>query len=195
MGPARLKPIYGHPGIYDITDTLLSLGLSDRVRRMVVSGIDAASFLEIGVGSGKNLDLVDSELRVGVDMSRRMLDHAKSRFEGVGLVLGDAHRLPFGDSSFDVSLLCYTLKSLARPEEAVREGLRVSSKVVVIEYDRLRLLPRLVWDHLIDPFGAVIFGSRALDFAAIAGAAKKVKVTGYFGGLYRVMVLEGIKHA
>jgi ubiquinone/menaquinone biosynthesis C-methylase UbiE len=67
---------------------------------------------------------------VGLDASTALLDRARARSlatdERVEFVLGDAHRLPFDDGTFDAARTERTLQHLADPARAVRELARVT---------------------------------------------------------------------
>ncbi len=171
-------------------DSVCSLFLADRVRRKVFSSIRASSLIEIGVGSGKNMALLSAPVRAGVDTSLEMLKFARGRFRGLHVFAGDAVRLPLKDGGFEVSVLCYVLRGLSRPVEAVREALRVSTRVVIIDYDRPCFIPRFIWDTVISGFGRAVYGSRDLDFAALEKLGASKEVLKYYGGLYRVMILS-----
>ena len=190
-----MKWIYRHPRFYDLLDTVVSMSLSDKVRRKALRGLRTRSLLEIGVGSGKNLEHLTSFLSVGVDSSRQMLAFAGRRFAGARLVVGDAHCLPFCDGSMDVSLFFYCIAVLARPVEAVKEALRVSSRVIVVDYNRPKFVPRFLWDRIAARFGSCVFGSRPVDFESLAALAETRETREYYGGLYRVMVLDGAANA
>ena len=67
---------------------------------------------------------------VGVDTSSALLDRARLRSRAgdqrVEFVVGDAHRLTFGDGTFDAARTERTLQHLADPARAVRELARVT---------------------------------------------------------------------
>jgi ubiquinone/menaquinone biosynthesis C-methylase UbiE len=184
-----MRWVYRHPGLFNFMDSVFSLSLANRVRRKVLSSVRSASLLEIGIGSGKNMEILVAPVRVGVDTSLDMLMYTRRRFRDVGLVAGDAMCLPIKDGSFEVSVFCYVLRGLANPAAAVREALRVSSRVVILDYDRPAFIPRFIWHGLIYRVGGAIYGSRDVDFAAIEklGASKQVFM--YYGGLFRVVIL------
>jgi ubiquinone/menaquinone biosynthesis C-methylase UbiE len=190
-----MKWIYRHPVWYDLIDGLCSLGLSGRVRRKALAGTEADSFLEIGVGSGKSLALIDSGYTVGLDRSKEMLLRARRRLPASVLVVGDAHMLPFRDACFGASIFSYCLRGLARPADAVREAVRVSSLVYIIDYDKPRLMPGLIWEKLIGWFSTRVFGSKDLDYGLLAQAGSSSWVRDVYGGLYKVIVLKGAVHA
>ena len=190
-----MRWIYRHPRIYDLVDTVFSFALSDRLRRRVLNGLSSTSLLDIGVGSGKCLKRVSASLILGVDTSVHMLNRAQARFPGARLILGSAHSLPLRDGSVEVSVFSYSLSVLNRPVEAVREALRVSSKVIVIEYDKPRFIPGFVWHKVLGRFGWRVYGSTNIDFTTIESLARKKIAQSFCGRLYRVVVLEGAKHA
>jgi ubiquinone/menaquinone biosynthesis C-methylase UbiE len=185
-----MKWVYRHPAVYNLLDSAFSLSLADRVRRKAFAALEPASLLEIGVGSGKNLSLLAAPVRFGVDTSLDMLEFTRARFRDVGLVAGDAMRLPMKDGSFDMSVFCYVLRGLRSPVEAVKEALRVSSRVVIVDYDRPFFIPSFIWDNVINWFGRTLYGSRDLDYETIEKLGASKEVLRYYGGLYRVIILE-----
>lgn len=184
-----MKWIYRHPAVYNLIDSVLSLSMADRVRNKVFAPLKSSSLVEIGVGSGKNMSILASPVRVGVDTSLDMLEFTRTRFKDVRLVVGDATCLPLRDGSFDTSVFCYVLRGLKSPAGAVREALRVSSRVVIVDYDRPFFIPRFIWDNVINWFGRTVYGSSDLDYAAIEKLGAYKEVLRYYGGLYRVVVL------
>ena len=184
-----MRYIYRHPVLYNFLDSVGSMFLADRVRNKALASLKSRSLLEIGVGSGKNMGLMASPFRVGVDNSLEMLEFTRSKFGDVGLVACDARRLPMKDASFELCVFCYVLRGLAGPAEAVKEALRVSARVVIVDYDRPAFIPRLVWNGVIGRIARALYGSRDLDFASIEklGASKEVFM--YYGGLFRVVIL------
>jgi len=184
-----MRWIYRHPALFNFMDAALSFCLADRVRRKALRSVGSGSLLEIGVGSGKNMCLFSSAVRVGIDNSIDMLDHTRKRFKDVGLVAADAGSLPIRDGSFDVSVLCYMLRGLASPIEAVKEALRVSSRVVIVDYDRPGFMPRFVWGPVVCGLGRAVYGSRDVDYAAIEKLGASKEVLRYYGGLFRVVIL------
>jgi len=87
----------------------------------------ARSILEMGCGTGHFSRWLSEQglAAVGLDRSAPMLAEAKA-LNGVPLVMGNAHRLPFADGAFDLTAFVTTLEFLKRPREALTEGLRVA---------------------------------------------------------------------
>jgi ubiquinone/menaquinone biosynthesis C-methylase UbiE len=190
-----MKWIYGHPRLYDFVDSVFSGYRSEEARRKALAGLDADSFLEVGAGSGKSFRHVRSGLRIGLDSSVTMLETARNRAPGMIAVAGDAHRLPFRDGSVEVCLFSYCLRGLARPLDAVREALRVASRVIIVDYGKPARMPDFIWKRFVNRLGYAVFGSRDLDFDSLERLAARGQVSELYDGLYRLMVLEGAGNA
>ena len=87
--------------------------------------------LEVGIGTGLSLANLPKEVDVtGVDVSEKMLSHARSRVEEVGhehvhLYRMDANQLAFSDNSFDSVLAAYFISTVPEPVRAIQEIKRV----------------------------------------------------------------------
>lgn len=101
--------------------------LVDRLEaELVIEHARGARVLEVGCGTGLVLSKIASVAghAVGVDLSRGMIEKARSR--GLTVVRGSATALPFADDSFDV---VYSFKVLAHVpgiERALAELTRVT---------------------------------------------------------------------
>lgn len=76
-------------------------------RRVVAAAGSAHSILEVGAGTGLNFRHYPPDARgVATELSVGMITAAarRSRPRGVKLVVADAERLPFRDSSFDLAI-------------------------------------------------------------------------------------------
>ena len=83
--------------------------------------------LDVGTGPGT---LIGPALNRGaavcaVDLSELMVDVARTRHPGVEVHVGDAHQLPFPDSSFDAVTMGFCLHHIPEPVQALREARRV----------------------------------------------------------------------
>jgi phosphatidylethanolamine/phosphatidyl-N-methylethanolamine N-methyltransferase len=88
--------------------------------------------LEVGVGTGLSLPLYPRNVRVtGIDVSREMLDKARSRvtrgrLDHVEALLEmDAEAMAFPDASFDKVVAMYVVSVVARPARLLEELHRV----------------------------------------------------------------------
>ena len=97
---------------YLLTDAKLAPGLS---------------VLDVACGPGyvsaaaKQLGAVPT----GMDFSANMISIAKAMFPEISFTQGDAHGLPFEDSSFDRVLMNFGLLHISHPEKACAEACRV----------------------------------------------------------------------
>jgi len=97
---------------YLLTDAKLAPGLS---------------VLDVACGPGyvsaaaKQLGAVPT----GMDFSANMISIAKAMFPEISFTQGDAHDLPFEDSSFDRVLMNFGLLHISHPEKACAEACRV----------------------------------------------------------------------
>lgn len=87
-----------------------------------------ARLLEIGCSGGSRSSCIPrTALRIGVDIDRRALRIAASRFPGDSFVAADACRLPFRDRSTD-AIFCYSVMQYVEREQALAEAARVLSR-------------------------------------------------------------------
>lgn len=146
---------------YDIIDRPMDvLGGVARRRRRLLSRAHGA-ILEVGVGTGRNLDVYRADVDVtGIDISARMLARARRRPDHLGrpvrLELADVQRLPFADATFDTVVATCVFCSVADPVAGLREAARVvrpGGQVLLLEHVRPRT--RLLgW--LFDAFNPVV---------------------------------------
>jgi demethylmenaquinone methyltransferase/2-methoxy-6-polyprenyl-1,4-benzoquinol methylase len=147
---------------YDRYARLLSLGQDPRWRSFLVSRIPAGPgdrVLDVATGTGAvAVELVrrrGCEV-VGLDQSRGMLDVARTRIAGDGLVdrielvEGHADRLPFADREFDALTFTYLLRYVDDPAATLRELARVvrpGGTVAALEFGiPRRALWRGLWE-------------------------------------------------
>jgi ubiquinone/menaquinone biosynthesis C-methylase UbiE len=133
--------------------------------------------LEVGCGTGHFTRLLARAggVAIGLDRSRPMLREARRLSPGLPLVLGDAAALPFADRSLDLVLYATTLEFLDDPARALREGVRVARRgVIVVALNRWSLggLSRRVGRQRGSPIlGRAKDGSARSFRAALAAAA------------------------
>ena len=93
----------------------------------------ALSVLEVGCGTGHFTRWLREQglAAMGLDLSAEMLAEAQI-LDGLILVRGEAHRLPFADGTFDLVAFITTLEFLDQPQEAVAEALRVARRGLLL---------------------------------------------------------------
>ncbi len=87
----------------------------------------AVRVLEVGCGTGQWLALLQGGRRraYGVDLSRRMLEKARTRAAGLSLVRGHANHLPFADGSFDLMFCVHALHHFDDARQFVQAAYRL----------------------------------------------------------------------
>lgn len=113
--------------IYDLALERASERLRhDSLQRL---GNTGGEVLVAGVGTGLDIPhLPTGPHYVGFDLTPAMLARARrraARREDVSLHLGNAHRLPYGDASFDAVVLHLILAVVPQPQLLLREVERV----------------------------------------------------------------------
>lgn len=91
--------------------------------------IDGLRVLDVGCGTGQQLAANLAELGeatlVGVDRYAGMLQQAKTRCSGVGLIQGDGVNLPFPDATFDYVSNQFSYHHIGRTPAFISEAFRV----------------------------------------------------------------------
>lgn len=115
--------------LYDVVEAPMDL-LGGRARRRRCVAQARGRVLEVGIGTGRNLELYPQEVDlVGIDISITMLHRARRAARRVSrevrLAVADVQRLPFPDASFDTVCATCVFCSVADPVAGLRELARV----------------------------------------------------------------------
>jgi len=131
----QIRPAFEHPDVQ-----------AGAVGALVPPGLE---LVDIGTGTGALLPLLAATgaCVTAVDASAAMLTRARSLCEREGLTdivfeKADIQDLPFADARFDAAYCSMVLHHVARPEQALREMVRVvkpGGKVVVMAFTRHNL--------------------------------------------------------
>ena len=118
-------------GFYDLMEVAVERLVFHRLRERLWGKVPYGRILEVGIGTGKNLQFHPAGARiVGIDLSRGMLDKGVSQARETGLqvdfVRADAQCLPFRDGAFDSAIATFVFCSVPDPIRGLREVGRVT---------------------------------------------------------------------
>lgn len=123
------------------------------------------NILEIGVGTGKNLEFYNVNKITAIDISEGMLKKAKEKSKNLKLsvdfYLMDAQNLEFKNEIFDYVVGTFILCSIPDPVKALSEMKRVlkkDGKIMLIEHVLSRNKFIALWEHIHNPFTKWLFG-------------------------------------
>jgi demethylmenaquinone methyltransferase / 2-methoxy-6-polyprenyl-1,4-benzoquinol methylase len=127
---------------YDLTNDVLSLGQARLWRRAVAHAVAARQgerVLDLAAGTGSSsLPFAAAGAQVvAADFSLGMLQVGKRAHPELGLLAGDALRLPFADDAFDAVTMSFGLRNVADVDAALAELARVTrggGRLVVCEF-------------------------------------------------------------
>jgi len=102
------------------------------IQRTKIIPFARGNVLEIGIGSGLNIPLYDTDLVkkiVGVDPSAAMHSLAKERINespvSIEFISADAAEIPLQDQSIDTIVCTYTLCTVSNPQQVLKEVKRL----------------------------------------------------------------------
>jgi len=107
-------------------------------------GVAIRDLLDVGTGTGRVLEIFADRIEhgVGVDLSRQMLDLARSQLDSQGhrhceVRYADIYDLPIDHGSMDVAVLHHVLHFLDDPETAVDQvarTLRPHGRLIIVDF-------------------------------------------------------------
>ena len=129
---------------YDLTNTVLSVGLDRGWRRATEAALELGprdTVLDLAAGTAISTVQLRSSgaTALACDFSLGMLKSGKERGRDVPMVAGDALALPFADGSFDAATIAFGLRNVVDVDVALRELARVvrpGGRLVVCEFSR-----------------------------------------------------------
>lgn len=146
--------------LYTKTDRLSSKMATERSAALIIAtnAMRGKKVLDAGCGDGhftlRFFDDAGPSEMYAVDTAASAVGLIKSRRadRNIEFAVGDAHRLPFADDSFDIVLLQSVLHHADRPAEMIREAFRLAPEVLIHEPNGrnpgLKLFERISSYHL-----------------------------------------------
>ncbi len=177
---------------YDVLNRLLSLGLDRGWRRRLVrrvAGEGPVRVLDVATGTADVALAVahrNPRARVtGLDPSQGMLEVGRRKvidaglYRRVGLVVGDAQRMPFADGEFDACCIAFGIRNVPDRDAALAEMRRVTRPggvVAVLELAEpdggvLAPLARFHVHHVVPRIGGWLSGAGAYGYLRDSVAA------------------------
>jgi len=155
---------------YDRMENLVERLFFRRFREQALSWAHG-DILEVGVGTGKNLNYYRSERQVtAVDFSSGMLDQAKKQKEDLGLdrislMKMDVEDLRFPDDSFDTIISTFVFCTVPDPLKGLAEVYRVlkpGGRAVFLEHMKSRNPPVNLFLGLMNLYSKPVMGTSML---------------------------------
>lgn len=116
----------------------------ERALQTMIGGAPIRSFLDLGTGTARVLELFASQFSrgLGIDSSANMLSVARANLNKSGIThahvrLGDIYALELAADSYDLVTIHQVLHFLENPEAAIREAARVvepGGRIVIVDY-------------------------------------------------------------
>lgn len=157
-----------------------------QVKKMLLPFLNLKGpILDNGCGTGFMAQFLKGYDVTGLDISPRMVEHAKKRYGKVAV--GDAQKLPFPDSSFQIVINRGLLHHLPDPSQAISEIYRVLEKegqAIFMEthYSLFNAIPRIFLKKG-KHFAKSHKNFKEGELIKIIGSKLKIEKTSYFGYL------------
>jgi len=129
--------------IYDMIESPMESMSMGKWRELLIEKIEGEKILEVGIGTGKNLDYYPSDLSItGIDFSKKMLEKAKQKIsnkDNIKIIEMDAENMEFDDNTFDTVITSCVFCSVPDPIKGLKEIRRVcknNGKIIMLEHMR-----------------------------------------------------------
>ncbi|KXS43051.1 Ubiquinone/menaquinone biosynthesis C-methylase UbiE [Candidatus Frackibacter sp. WG12] len=163
----RIKKRYNRVArVYDLLEAPMELMAQGRLREEVFSHVEGR-VLEVGIGTGKNIDYYPEGVKVvGIDFSEKMLERAREKLHRIDvkidLIEMDAQDMTFADNTFDTVVTTCVFCSVPDPIKGLKEINRVckpEGKVIMLEHVRSKNLVLGKFMDLINPIPVRLWGA------------------------------------
>lgn len=150
---------------YDASEAIIEKGLFGKWRMKTISNLKG-KILEIGVGTGKNLQYYSDEVELtAIDISPGMLKKARNKAKKLNLKadlhLMDAQKLEFEDETFDYVISTFVLCSVPDPVVTLKEMTRVlkpDGKIITLDHVLSKNKIVAIWENIHNPITVRLFG-------------------------------------
>jgi len=167
---ATVMSLYAKYVLPRITDLAMNNRETRRLRAALIPHA-RGQVLEVGIGSGLNLEFYSPEVEriYGVDPSLELQRMARKRLGRIDvqfLSQSAEEPLPLANASIDTVVLTWTLCSIADPQRALQEMKRVlkaDGKLIFVEHGRAPDPDVIVWQDQLTPLWKRIGGGCHLN--------------------------------
>lgn len=186
---------------YDIIPQIIMEKTSKEWRKSLLSDLKG-EILEIGVGTGKNLEYYHKDAIVtGVDLSAKMLEKARIKQgnlkNNIKLIQMDAQQLKFLNNSYDYVVCTFLLCSVPDPVKAIKEMDRIckkGGKILMIEHILSENILIAFFQHLHNPITKTLFGfnvnRKTIENINKAGLAISKEINLKFADVFKRIEIE-----
>jgi len=190
--------------LYDILEQPMEIMTLKRWRTEVMKELQG-DVLEVGVGTGKNIQYYPDNINVtAIDFSEKMLEKAREKADiynkKVELIHMDAQNIEFPDNSFDCVFTTCVFCSVPDPVKGLKEIKRVckgDGKIIMIEHERSENRAIGLLMDIFNPLTLNLYGAninrRTVDNIKKAGFTK-IDVTNLKSDILKKIVIHNFKN-
>ncbi|WGS65916.1 class I SAM-dependent methyltransferase [Marinitoga aeolica] len=152
---------------YDYFEGYIEKKLFSNFRKKLFENIDG-KFLELGVGTGKNLLYYPENFEgYAIDFSKKMIEIAKKRknqlgFKNIEILQMDIENLQFEDNTFDTVFSSFVFCTVPDPIKGLKEARRVlknTGKAVFLEHMKSASFINNIFLYMMNPFTKLLLGT------------------------------------
>lgn len=149
------------PSYWNKNQTAFDFGL--RQQKYSELAGEGFSIVELGCGLSPFLFKANFKRKMGIDFSPVTVYEASMMYPGVDYIISDCRRTMFPNKSFDVSVAGEVIEHLEKPEELIKEMVRITKKKIIISTPVLEFEdPEHLWEFnekdlikMLSPYGKV----------------------------------------
>lgn len=158
------------PRYWDSHQTATDFGLrQEKYKELAGTG---ERIIELGCGLSPFLSKADFKERWGLDYSEKTIETAKGMYPNINYIVGDATKTPLKDNYFDVVLGGEIIEHLEKPEELIKEMLRIAKHKVIISTPILEFRdPEHIWQFYEEDFTQMGFTVETIKSEKYPGRA------------------------